>query len=248
MERGSSVVAIKDPLTVTVTNTMDVTIVRGDEDKIISIDIPGVAQVSLGNVMSISNHKIKFKINSIESKDTTGLPIYELAMANRTKASLFILPMLPGNRQSYYYNTLFLNCFVSTEDEDTIIALLFRFSGIKGFIALEGSLKKLKTFISSKDPTKNTVMFVFKVPERHSENYKRFLNGRYSEMDSQYKHRVLEFHNSPIDGVIGQILFKDEERRAQLEEAIGQDLPENAELLSTPNISQETYDHKVYDI
>lgn len=248
MEKRNSVVSIKDPLTITVTNTMDVTIVKDDEEKILSIDIPGLAQISLGNVISISNQKFKFKINSIESKDTIGLPVYDLIMAPRTKASLFILPMLPGNRQSYYYDKFFLNCFVGTKDEDNVIALLFRFSGIKGFIALEESLKKLKTFIKSEDPTKNTVMFVFKVSDRYTKNYKKFLNGKYSEMDYQYKHRILDFHNAAVDGVIGQILFKDEERKVQLEEIIGQDLPENAELLSTPNISQETYDYKVYDI
>ena len=108
----NSVIAIKDPLTVTVANTMDVTIVKDEEEKIVAIDIPGLSQISLGNVISVSNHKFKFKINSIESKDIMGLPVYDLIMAPRTKASLFILPMLPGNRQSYYYDKLFLNCFV----------------------------------------------------------------------------------------------------------------------------------------
>ena len=248
MEIRDSVVFIKDPLTVTVANTRDVTVMKDGEEKILSIDIPGLSEISLGTVISISNQKFKFKINSIESKDSTNLPVYDLIMAPRTKASLFILPMLPGNRQSYYYDTLFLNCFVGTKNENNIIAVLFRFSGIKGFIGLEESLKKLKTFIKSEDPTKSTVMFVFKVPEKYIKNYKRFLNGKYSEMDSHYKHRILEFHNSAVDGVIGQILFKDAERRARLEEAIGQDLPENAELLSTPTLSQETYDHEIYNI
>jgi hypothetical protein len=248
MEKRDSVVFIKDPLTVTVANTGDVTVMKDGEEKILSIDIPGLSEISLGTVISISNQKFKFKINSIESKDSTNLPVYDLIMAPRTKASLFILPMLPGNRQSYYYDTLFLNCFVGTKDENNVIAILFRFSGMKGFIGLEESLKKLKTFIKSEDPTKSTVMFVFKVPEKYIKNYKRFLNGKYSEMDSHYKHRILDFHNAAVDGVIGQILFKDEERKVQLEEIIGQDLPENAELLSTPNISQETYDYKVYDI
>ena len=91
-------------------------------------------------------------------------------------------------------------------------------------------------------------MFVFKVPTKYTKNYKRFLEGKYSEMDTAYKHRILEFHSATEEGAIGQILFKDEERKAQLEEIIGQTLPKNAELLSTPNIFQETYDQKVYDI
>lgn len=244
----NSVITIKDPLTVTVANTMDVTVVKDEEEEIVSIDIPGLSQISLGNVISVSNRKFKFKINSIESKDIMGLPVYDLIMAPRTKASLFILPMLPGNRQSYYYDKLFLNCFVGTKDEPNVIALLFRFSGIKSFIALEESLKKLKTFVKAEDPTKTTVMFVFRVPDRYTKNYKKFLDGKYSEMDTEYKYRVLDFHNANEDGAIGQILFKDDERKAQLEEIIGQALPENAELLSTPNILQETYDHKVYDI
>ena len=67
-------------------------------------------------------------------------------------------------------------------------------------------------------------------------------------MDINYKHRILDFHNASEDGAIGQILFKGNERKHQLEKIIGQLLPENAELLSSPDIEQEMYDKGVYSI
>jgi hypothetical protein len=244
----NSVISIKDPLTVTVANTMDVSVEKDSEDNIISIDIPGLSKISIGNTITVSAKKFKFKINSIESKDIMGLPVYDLIMAPRTKASLFVLPMLPGNRQSYYYDKLLLNCFVGTKEHDNVIALLFRFSGMKSFISLEESLKKLKSFIKTEDPTNTTVLFVFDVPERYKQDYQKFKEGKYSEMDTNYKYRILDFHNASEDGAIGQILFKGDERKHQLEEIIGQSLPENAELLSSPYIEQEIYDEEVYSV
>jgi hypothetical protein len=244
----TSVISIKDPLTVTVANTMDVSVEKDSNNNIISIDIPGLSKISIGNIITVSAKKFRFKINSIESKNIMGLPVYDLIMAPRTKASLFVLPMLPGNRQSYYYDTLLLNCFVGTKDRNDVIALLFRFSGMKSFISLEESLKKLKSFIKTEDPTNATVLFVFDVPEKYKKNYQKFINGKYSEMDTDYKYRILNFHNASEDGTIGQILFKGDERKHQLEEIIGQSLPENAELLSFPDIEQEIYDKKVYSI
>jgi hypothetical protein len=50
----NSVISIKDPLTVTVANTMDVSVEKDSEDNIVSIDIPGLSKISIGNIITVS--------------------------------------------------------------------------------------------------------------------------------------------------------------------------------------------------
>ena len=123
----NTVVSIKDPLTVSVSNTMDVEADIDTEGNILAIDIPGLSKIAVGDKLTISSRKVPYKINKIVSRDIMGLPVYDLMVAPRTRASLFILPMLPGNRNTYYYDKFLLNCFVGTKDADNVIAILFRF-------------------------------------------------------------------------------------------------------------------------
>ena len=53
--------------------------------------------------------KMPYKINFIEKVSNHSCL---LKIANRTKASLFIMPMLGGNKDLYFYDSLFLNAFI----------------------------------------------------------------------------------------------------------------------------------------
>tara|TARA_R110002051_G_scaffold60601_1_gene111151 strand:+ start:2785 stop:3531 length:747 start_codon:yes stop_codon:yes gene_type:complete len=244
----NTVVSIKDPLTVSVSNTMDVEADIDTEGNILAIDIPGLSKIAVGDKLTISSRKVPYKINKIVSRDIMGLPVYDLMVAPRTRASLFILPMLPGNRNTYYYDKFLLNCFVGTKDADNVIAILFRFSGLKTFAALEESMKKLKSYMQTEDPTKSTVLYLFSIPKRYKEDFNKFLKGKYSEMSENYKYKILSFHGVSEESSIGQILFKDPSRKIELEELLDLNLPENAELYSIPNMDQEIYDPDQYDL
>jgi len=244
----NTVVSIKDPLTVSVSNTMDVEADIDGEGNILSIDIPGVSKINVGDKLTISSRKVPYRINRIVSRDIMGLPVYDLMIASRTKASLFILPMLPGNRDTFYYDRFLLNCFVGTKDVDNVIAVLFRFSGLKTFASLEDSMKKLKSYIKTEDPTKSTVLYLFKVPRRYQKDFDKFLEGKYSEMTENYKYKIMNFHGVDDESSIGQILFKDPYRKEELENLLDMELPKDAELYSIPNMEQEIYDPDMYDL
>ena len=73
-----------------------------------------------------------------------------------------------------------------------------------------------------------------------------FINGKYSKLSGQYKIDILRFHNQPLEGEIGQILYKDPHRKQELEEMLGMQLDEETELLSIINIEEETFKIKNY--
>lgn len=241
-------IAIKDPLTITVSNTLNVSCVKDEDNKVISLDIPNLATISVGDRISIGKTSAPYRVNTIVERQGHGLPIYDLRIAVRTKSSLFLLPMFPGPKHAYFYDKFFLNCFMGTDKEDDVLALLYRFSGIKSFIELEDALKKLTIFKRSEDPTEKTVLYVFEVPHKYKKDYQRFLKGKYSEFSERYKNRILEFHNMSKDSVIGHILYKDDARRLELEEIVGEPLPKDAELHSIPNPKYENYDPKIYSL
>jgi len=244
-------IEIKDPLTLSVHNTQDVSVIRDEGNRIVSLEIPDKAVVTLGKKVTVGNPKQVYRINSITSRPGIGHSIYDLRIAHRTKASVYVLPMLPGPKHAYFFHQFFMNSFIATPEEDNVIAVLYRYSGIKSFVEFEAALKKLTIFQRMED-LGPTTLYVFKVPEKWEEDYKHFIAGRYSKMSNEYKKRILEFHNVDKKNVYGQILYKDEkiaqERRRHIEEMVGEQLLPHEELQSSPELEHETYDPKIYDL
>lgn len=250
MALAPAVIEIKDPLTLSVHNTQDV-IANKEEGQIISLEIPNLATITLGRKVKTGKPSQIYRVNSITSRAGAGQPIYDLKIAQRTKASMYVFPMLPGPKEAYFYHRLFMNCFVALPGEDRVIAILYRFSGIKSFATFENALKKLDIFLRMVDDGPTT-LYVFKVPPRWEKDYDHFIAGKYSKMSDAYKRRVLDFHGVDKRNVYGQILYKDEEtadaRRKHVENMIGQSLQEHEELQSVPELSMETYDPEVYGL
>tara|TARA_R110002020_G_scaffold165581_3_gene353103 strand:- start:26753 stop:27508 length:756 start_codon:yes stop_codon:yes gene_type:complete len=248
--RSRKGIQIKDSLTVKAVGYIDVELEFDDDGNIISVELPEVPTITLGKTLTIGRSKFPYKINMITSAGPENNTSYEMTMARRTKASLFILPMLSGNRKNYFYDTLLLNCFVGTEDHKNVIALLYRFSGKKEFVDFEHYLKSLDNFIECVDTSNKTTLYIFNVPEKHKKEFNLFLAGKYSKFDSKYKLKILRFHGFTKDSTLGKILYKAASRRKQLETALGPEvtIEKSAELYSIPNMTQEIYDPTVYDI
>tara|TARA_R110002012_G_scaffold92174_2_gene223972 strand:- start:4573 stop:5331 length:759 start_codon:yes stop_codon:yes gene_type:complete len=213
---------------------------------ITSIDDSEGRLISLGTTIEIK--KIKYKVNIIEEIIVNTTKYYKLSTAKKTKASVFIAPMLPGNKNLYFWNKLFVNCFIQTSEDKNCIALLYRWSSNPLYIKFEKALSKFKNFRRRYDPSPNYVMFVFDVPQRHIRNYKKFVAGKYSEFSKAYKIDILEFHDADIEDEIGQIIFRSDRRRKAMEKRLGTHLPENSELLSIINIEDETYNPEIYKL
>tara|TARA_Y100000361_G_C11152402_1_gene341961 strand:- start:963 stop:1727 length:765 start_codon:yes stop_codon:yes gene_type:complete len=216
-----------------------------EEDGVITaLEGPNGLCISLGLTLDIK--RIKYKVNIIKKVNHKTGMYYLISIAKRTKSSMFVLPMLGGNRHLYFWNSLFLNAFIATEEDTDCIALLYRWSSDTLFLKFEKALSKFRTFKRRYDPTRNCVMFVFNVPKSQRRNYNKFINGKYSKLSSTYKMHLLQFHNKDVDDTIGQVLFKTESRKKSLEAKLDAFLPEDSELLSILDIEDETYNPEIY--
>ncbi len=82
-------------------------------------------------------------------------------------------------------------------------------------------------------------MYVYKIPEYHVQDYCHFLNSDYSKFTLSLKDSIREFHGN--NSWKYKVVIKHPERRAWLENTIGQPLPSDAELLSAIDINNETF-------
>jgi hypothetical protein len=187
--------------------------------------------------------KMPYKINFIEKVSNHSCL---LKIANRTKASLFIMPMLGGSKDLYFYDSLFLNAFISTNDGDLGIILLYRFSGSPLFLKFEQALKKFRWYKETLDPSPHHAMFIFNIPEKYKEDFNKFIIGKYSHMSPDLKEAIFKFFNADIHSSLGQILFKSEKRRLRLSQNIGAEVPKGMELFDIPDPDEEVYNPKIY--
>jgi len=212
-------------------------------DRIIALNV-GMYTVCLGDTVTVKNKP--YKINSISKSIVGKKLVYNLSSASLTKSSMFVLPMLGGERRLFMFDSLFVNCFISSEKYKNKIILVYRFSGKGVFLKFEQALKQFRGFVDTFDPSPHFVAFVFDVPDTHKENYVRFLNGRYSKLSPEYKDKILDFHDFEIDGQLAQILFKSNKRRLKLETELGIELDDNAEVYSVMNEEEEMFNPETY--
>ena len=212
------------------------------DGKIVSLDM-GTHTINEGQVVTVE--KKPYKVNHFTKSIVGKKLVYTLTTAYLTKSSMFVMPMMTGNRRLYMFDTLFVNCFIGIKDYENKIVLLYRFSGDTVFLRFEQALQKFPGFVETFDPSPHFVAFVFNVPDKHLDNYVHFLNGRYSEFSPEYKEAVLDFHGFTVDGELGQIMFKSASRRQRMENQLEVAIDEDAELYSIPD-ETEVFNQEIY--
>ena len=210
-------------------------------DTTISININDEYTIDLGQTVKYKGN-IPYKINAIQ-EITKG---YELVVAPKSKASLFLLPILGTRHDDFFYHTLFCNAFIALEDEPNCLALLYRFSGKGEFLRFEQKLRQLSSFKRMEDPSPYFTLFVFNIPTEYLEDYQNFCLGKYSKLSATLKDKIFQFHQADANSVLGQILYKSTKRRLRMQESLGMQIDEDAELLSVPNLEQEVYRKEIY--
>ena len=213
------------------------------DDEIVSLEMPKGKIISLGETVSVKSKK--YKVNYIDKSYKGNVLVYDLNIAKPNKSNIFILPMLSGERNLYFYNTHLVNVFVGTIENEGCIALLYRWSKDPLFLKFEAAIKQFRSYIDMEDHDQ-FVLYLFDVPMGQTQNYKRFLNGKYSELSTKYKTQLLKFHGMDIDSQIGQILFKSEKRKHRLETMLGCMLDDDAELYSIIDPKTELFNPKIY--
>jgi hypothetical protein len=114
------------------------------------------------------------------------------------------------------------------------------------FLKFEKALAQFRDFSRVTDPSTNTVLFVFTIPNRVKEDFAKFKRGKYSKFSEEYKLDILRFHNVNDDSEIAQILWQDDKRRKDMEEKLGCTLDSDSELLSIIDEDNETFNIEDY--
>ncbi len=224
-------------------NTEDI-IPKVFKEEIMSLVLPNDKVISLGEIFKIKS--VPYKVNIIKEIVEDNELFYDLIVAERTKTSLFVFPMLGGNRTLLFYDTLFINAFIENKNGKDYIILLYRKSKKKIFADFIKLLEKCNGYLSTDSPTSSHIIFTFEVPYRHRTNFRKFKEGKYSEFKDTYKLQILDFHRLDISGSMGQILFKSSERKEELEYQLNAVLPDDSELYSIMNEEEETFNLNYY--
>ena len=211
---------------------------------IVSLSMPDNYFITVGDTIRIKNEP--YKVNIIKQIKKDNVISYHLKTAERTKSSIFILPMLSGNRNLFLYDTHLINAFLGFEDIKNHLVLLYRWSSDPLFAKFDLALRKFPTFVKAINADPTHTVYIFSIPDKHLKNFKLFTKGKYSKLTDDYKLKILDFHHMTADSALVKILFKSYERKAELEKKLDAELPEDSELLSIIDLENETLDLNYY--
>jgi hypothetical protein len=165
----------------------------------------------------------------------------------RTKSYVFLPPMLDLD-PVYMQTHLLLNAYLFCDDVESnedMIFLHYEYQDLDGsFARLENNFKQLTEFKGMFDPDKYTTIFYFEVPAQWRDDYTLFKGSKYSCISAKLKKRILRFYALGPQSQVYKVLYKDAEKRKQLEEELDVVLPEEAEVASALEFSSETYTSK----
>lgn len=150
-----------------------------------------------------------------------------------TKTTSLMLPMY--GKSIGYYGHQFINCFLGDKDRpefDEHILFLFKFSGTRDFTAFEAQMKSSPYYVTDYDPTREHVVFVYKVPEEFLTDYYKFVQGSYSRISPKLKTMII---GSTTWGGTFDILTRSKTYKAKLEEKLAVKIADDAELMDPPN-------------
>lgn len=171
----------------------------------------------------------------------------------RTKATIYILPILGKDRTFFGWSKELLNVYMFEESYPGIdghIYLLYKI----GATAFDhsGLYKKLKNhekYVGSYSVLINGgfTMAVFAIEEdAYQYDLKKFWSGKYSEFTDFFKMEILSFHGAVPNSLLHGILGKLDNTKKHLEkELTGKgsrvDIPKGMDLDSKPVVTTETF-------
>ena len=171
----------------------------------------------------------------------------------KNKSYIFLPPMLEID-PVFIQLHLLLNTYLINDDLPDVknsIFLHYEYQDLDGsFARLENNLKRSAYFRGMYEPDKYTTMFYFHVPNKYYQDYLLFMNSKYSHLSETLKKKILKFYNLGISSQVYKVLYRDVQRRRELEEELDVELPVDAEVASAIDFSKETYTeaHKIISL
>lgn len=183
-----------------------------------------------------------YKIKSIE-KVTKNTIILKSTTLN--KSSKFLLPILYENtytKEFFLCDTFLENVYISTFSKEVVpdLVLRYRYSESTIFGRFQTAVVKHPYYLECTSDGYNHLLYSFAIVDEFKADYHNFVKGRYSRFSDKLKRNILSFFNFTKDGTMGQILYKGDKRRKQLELELDVTIEAHIELYSIPTFSEET--------
>jgi hypothetical protein len=171
----------------------------------------------------------------------------------KTKTTLFMLQTIFPNN-SLVASEYFVNAFIDDtkfkHDLKRCIFVLFKVEPKNPrWLLFANKVKSklefiLEYFVGMQDG-RHLMMMVFKVPERYTNEYDLFIEGRYSKFSEEYKklfpQRTFNEKAQPGESIIWQALYKSEELRKKFETYFNVEFDPEDELWGKPEPKFEVY-------
>lgn len=172
----------------------------------------------------------------------------------KTKSYTYIFPMLAEELIDPKINlvNVYLNDANKPEIKDRIL-LLYEFTPDIEFLRFEEEVKWSLYYDGKYDLNDDYVVMMFRIPEYHKKDYDLIMQGKYSEISEDYKHKIINFHNLPDFSQVTGVLYRKEFAYKIMEKKINEGLPEaywtriprDLEASSIMDIEKETLKYKV---
>lgn len=183
-----------------------------------------------------------YKIESIEK--VTNFTII-LKSSSLNKSSKFLLPILHEgiySKEFFLYDTFLENVYLSSFSKEITpdIVLKYRYSESSIFNRFQVAVLKHPFYKDCISDGYSHLLYKFTITDKYKPDYNNFIRGRYSRFSDNLKKNILSFFNYTKNGTMGQILYKGEDRRKQLELQLDVTIDINTELYSIPVFEEET--------
>ena len=220
--------------------------VINEEGKLIGVNY-GDNEIVVGIGETIKIDKDVYKVSDMIRSNDPESSGYQLVIHTLTRSSNLIMPFLGNSRQFFRWGKNFCNCFIGTEehgDYGSSIYLLYRWDGTKKFVEFEEEIQSHPWFAGSYEPDKHHSMYEFCIPDGNTD-ITAVLKGQYSQISSEGKEQILNFHGHGKDHRMAKIFRRDPILREQMIRELSiktrVEIPEDAELLSKFVIDDEMY-------
>lgn len=163
------------------------------------------------------------------------------------KSRSYILPLVLYDYQKNIQQLLdnLENTFIRYVEKDELIVLQIS----KDNLTLEffDYYKELPIFVDLIE-TGDRFLLVLSIPEESLNDYRKFIDGKYSQISDSGKEKIVKFtyRYYPLDlhETISKVVFKDPQLKREWIEYLNlEEFPEDVELSSKIDLIKETYNH-----
>lgn len=171
-----------------------------------------------------------------------------------THTTMFLVPGLGVDVEQVKFRYGFINGYIADKDQepyDRAVYLLFKPKDMIEFqLFFERERKRTLHLIDDYDYEDGHTVLVYEFPSQFDKEFKLFLEGKYSKFRNKYK-ELLPVFESKLDEdgipfsehtIQFMVVYKSKALRDFIEQKIGHELEDTAELWSIPNKQLETLD------